>query len=89
MICITKTWNRSPDPRQRCRVVVGSNPPTTSEGLWVIKHWGPWLGLLHPRPAKPGELRWFTTGEGGEDVEVDGPGPPRREPRTVRLGPAP
>jgi hypothetical protein len=61
-------WNRSPNPRQRCRVVVGSNPPTTSEGLWVIKHWAPWLDPLHPRPAKPGELRWFTTGEDGEDV---------------------
>jgi hypothetical protein len=26
-------WNRSADPHQRCRIVVGSNPPTTSEGL--------------------------------------------------------
>jgi hypothetical protein len=68
-------WNRSADPHQRCRIVVGSNPPTTSEGLWVIKHWAPWLDPLHPHPAKPGELRWFTTGEGGEDIEVDGPGP--------------
>jgi hypothetical protein len=68
-------WNRSVDPRQRCRVVVGSNPPTTSEGLWVVRHWAPWLDPLHPRPAKPGELRWFSTGEDGEDIEVDGPGP--------------
>jgi hypothetical protein len=21
-----------------CRIVMGSNPPTTAEGLWVIKH---------------------------------------------------
>jgi hypothetical protein len=68
-------WNRSVDPHQRCRVVVGSNPPTTSEGLWVIRHWAPWLDPMHPYPAKPGELRWFTTGDGGEDIEVDGPGP--------------
>ncbi len=43
--------------------------------LWVIKHWAPWLDPLHPRPAQPGELRWFTTGPDGEDAEVDGRGP--------------
>jgi hypothetical protein len=68
-------WNRSADREQHCRVVVGSNPPTTPEGLWVIKHWAPWLDPLHPRPAHPGELRWFTTGPDGEDAEVDGCGP--------------
>jgi hypothetical protein len=45
-----------------------------AEGLWVIKHWAPWLDPLHPRPARPGELRWFTTGPDGEDIEVDGRG---------------
>jgi hypothetical protein len=50
-------WNRSADEKQRCRVVVGSNPPTTAEGLWVIRHWSPWLDPMHPRPAHPGELR--------------------------------
>jgi hypothetical protein len=68
-------WNRSAIPGQRCRVIVGSNPPTTPEGLWVIKHWAPWLDTLHPNPAKPGELRWLTTGPDGADIEVDGPGP--------------
>ena len=67
-------WNRSADPGQRCRVLVTSNPPTTATGLWVIKYWGPWLDPQHPNPAKPGELRWFTT-INGEDTEVDGPGP--------------
>jgi hypothetical protein len=67
-------WNRSTDPKQRCRVIVASNPPTTAEGLWVVKYWGPWLDTTHPNPAKPGELRWFTT-VAGEDREVDGPGP--------------
>ena len=67
-------WNRSTDPKQRCRVIVASNPSTTPEGLWVVKYWGPWLDTTHPNPAKPGELRWFTT-VGGEDSEVDGPGP--------------
>ena len=67
-------WNRSTDPKQRCRVIVASNPPTTAEGLWVVKHWAPWLDKTHPNPAKPGELRWFTT-INGEDREVDGLGP--------------
>lgn len=67
-------WNRSAIPGQRCRVLVTSNPPTTAEGLWVIKYWAPWLDDTHPNPAAPGELRWFTT-INGEDAEVDGPGP--------------
>jgi hypothetical protein len=68
-------WNRSSLSGQRCRVVVASNPPTSPEGLWVIKHWAPWLDPLHAKPALPGELRWFTTGPDGVDIEVDGPGP--------------
>jgi hypothetical protein len=68
-------WNRSADAKQRCRVVVGSNPPTTAEGLWVIRYWSPWLDPLHPRPAHPGELRWFTTGPDGSDIEVVDRGP--------------
>ena len=67
-------WNRSADLTQRCRVVAAGNPPTRPEGLWVIKYWAPWLDQTHPRPAKPGELRWFTT-VNGVDTEVDGPGP--------------
>ena len=68
-------WNRSTDPNQRCRVVAAGNPPTRPEGLWVIKRWAAWLDPTHPNPAKPGELRWYTTGEDGEEIEVDGPGP--------------
>lgn len=67
-------WNRSADPRQRCRVLVTSNPPTTAAGLWVIQCWGAWLDPNHPNPARPGELRWYTT-VNGVDTAVDGPGP--------------
>jgi hypothetical protein len=67
-------WNRSSDKKQRCRVVAAGNPPTDPEGLWVLKYWAPWVDPHHPNPAKPGELRWFTT-INGEDAEVDGPGP--------------
>ena len=61
-------WNRSTKPGQRCRVVCTGNPPTDSDGEWVAAYWAPWLDENHPNPAKPGELRWFTT-IGGKDVE--------------------
>lgn len=67
-------WNRSTVEGQRCRVIVGSNPPTTAEGFWVIKHWAPWLDPVHPNPAKPGELRWYVAGPAEHDIEVEGPG---------------
>jgi hypothetical protein len=67
-------WNRSAEPGQRCRVIGATNPPTTAEGLWVFRYWGAWLDPLHPNPALPGELRWYTT-INGADTEVDGPGP--------------
>lgn len=67
-------WNRSTTAGQRCRVVVGSNPPTTAEGFWVVKHWAPWLDPQYPRPAQPGELRWFVIGPEDQDLEVAGPG---------------
>lgn len=68
-------WNRSTDPNQKCRVVCTGNPPTTAEGLWVIKRWAAWLDPNHPRPARDGELRWYTTGSDGKEIEVDGKGP--------------
>ncbi len=64
-------WKRTADPAQRVRTVATGNPPTTPEGLWVIQYWGPWLDDKHPRPAQPGELRWFAALDGA-DVEVDG-----------------
>jgi hypothetical protein len=62
-------WNRTSIPGQRSRVVATFNPPTTAEGKWVIRYWAPWLDPKHPKPAKPGELRWFTTID-DQDVEV-------------------
>lgn len=68
-------WNRSAGPGQRCRVVCAGNPPTRPEGLWVTKFWAAWLDKNHPRPARPGELRWYVRGPDDEDVEVEGRGP--------------
>ncbi len=64
-------WNRNAShPNQRCRIVCTGNPPIDATGDWVINFWGPWLNRDHPNPAKPGELRWFTTLD-GKDCEVD------------------
>jgi len=61
-------WLRTTRVGQRTRVIATGNPPTSSDGQWVIKYWAPWLDPKHPHPAKPGELRWFATVE-GKDVE--------------------
>lgn len=68
-------WMRTDNPNVRQRVICAGNPPTSSEGEWVIRYWAPWLDPNHPNPAKPGELRWFVTDEQGKDREVPGPAP--------------
>lgn len=62
-------WLRTTKKGQRCRIIATGNPPTDSDGEWVIKHWGPWLDQLHPHPAEPGELRWYAVLD-GKDAEV-------------------
>lgn len=68
-------WMRTDKPNIRQRVICAGNPPTSSEGEWVIRFWAPWLDPNHPNKAKPGELRWFVTDEQGKDREVLGPEP--------------
>lgn len=64
------TWLRTTTQGQRCRVIAAGNPPTSSEGDWVIPYWGPWLDEAHPRPARHGELRWYASVD-GKDIEVE------------------
>lgn len=58
-------WNRSTNPKQRCRVVLTFNPPVEGSTSWVVEYFKPWFAYLypstftHPNPAKPGELRWY------------------------------
>jgi hypothetical protein len=70
-------WVRSEVPGQRCRVILATNPPLTSEGMWLISMFAPWLDPQYPNPAKPGELRWVVQDDDRGDVWVDGPGPSR------------
>jgi len=69
-------WVRA-EPGKRTRVILGSNPPRTAEGMWMLKWFAPWLDDKFPEPAVPGEIRWaiHTTKEGETHVIwVDGPG---------------
>ena len=58
-------WLRTDRPGQRCRVVMGSNPPLDSTGDWMIEYFAPWLDPTHHNPAQPGELRYFLPGDNG------------------------
>lgn len=62
-------WMRSPDPKQRCRVIAAGNPPMNAEEEWVVEFFAPWLDPTHTNPAAPGELRWFAMIR-GEDTEM-------------------
>lgn len=59
-------WLRSVDPNQKCQALLTFNPPTTVEGRWIIPFFAPWLDPKHPKPAQPGELRWFAMVDGKE-----------------------
>lgn len=61
-------WVRTTDPKQYCQTLHTFNPPTNSEGRWVVDYYAPWLDEKHPIPALPGELRWYAS-INGEEVE--------------------
>jgi hypothetical protein len=64
-------WLRdAKDPEQRTRAVLATNPPIDATGDWIIGFFRPWLDITHPKPAKPGELRFFVTAPDGSDLEV-------------------
>lgn len=82
-------WNRSTRPGQRCRVVLPFNPPLEQGGSWVIDYFLPWFAHLfpdqfqHPRPAAPGELRWYATLD-GQEQEVENGQPITHKGETIR-----
>jgi hypothetical protein len=76
-------WTRSTVPGQRNRVLSAGNPPTNTEGEWVIHYWAPWLNSQHPYPARPGELRWFAVID-KKDVEVESGAPFEHKGDTIK-----
>lgn len=65
-------WICSVAEDQRVRVVCTGNPPGNSDERWIKRRWAAWVDDTHPKPAKPGELRWYVNLD-GEDTEVEGP----------------
>ena len=45
------TWNRTEIPGIRTRIISAGNPPTNTEGEWVIRRWAPWLDPGHGNMA--------------------------------------
>lgn len=66
-------WLRSVRPGQRCRAILGSNPPRGGDGEWMFEEFAPWIEPLFPDPAAPGEIRWAIRVRGTTEW-VDGPG---------------
>lgn len=73
-------WTRTSNPDMHAQVLMTFNPPTTSEGRWVIDFFAPWLDKKHPLyPTAPGELRYAAMlpdkNGGSSDVWVPRPDP--------------
>jgi len=69
-------WLRSTDPYQKCQALLCFNPPTTTEGRWIIPFFGPWIDKKHPLyPTEFGVNRiaaMIPDGNGGaKDVWLD------------------
>lgn len=67
-------WLRTTDRAQICQALMVFNPPTSAEGRWIVEFFAPWLDTKHPKPAQPGELRWFASLD-GKDKEVESAAP--------------
>lgn len=76
-------WLRTTVQGQRTRALLCFNPPTTVEGRWIIEFFAPWLDPKHPKPALPGELRWFAMVDGVER-EVESGAPFEHKGETIR-----
>lgn len=72
-------WLRTTTPGQKCQALLTFNPPTTTEGRWIVEFFAPWLDPKHPDPADPGEIRYAAslpadaTYPNGRDIWVSGP----------------
>ena len=75
-------WLRTTVAGQQCRIVCTGNPPSDAQGEWVIQYWAAWLDPQHPRPAQPGELRWFAMID-GKHVEVESGAPFEHDGETI------
>lgn len=74
-------WVRSTKPGQKCQTLMTFNPPTSSEGRWIVQFFAPWIDPKYPgKRAAPGEIRMVAMvpdPESGssKDVWLDDPRP--------------
>lgn len=61
-------WNRTTVKGLRAQTVMAFNPPTDTNGEWLLAYFDRWLG--DNPAAQPGELRWFTMID-GKEIEVE------------------
>lgn len=54
MVTFILGWLRTPDQDQRARVMFATNPPSTVDGEWIVRWFGPWLDKKHPLYGKSG-----------------------------------
>lgn len=60
---------RSTDKGQRIRILSCTNPGGEGND-WVMERWAAWLDDTYPKPAQPGELRYFKRLPNGNEVET-------------------
>lgn len=78
-------WARTDIVGQRVRTLLVFNPPTTAEGRWVIRFFGPWLDKNYRgKRAVDGELRYFATL--GDDPDYETPVERGKQPFVVVKG---
>ena len=70
-------WQRTRSGRGRTCLIIGSNPPASAEGYWLLAWFGPWIDNEHELyPTAAGVIRWAVfRGLGEAPLWVDGPGP--------------
>jgi hypothetical protein len=67
-----KGWVRTTRQGVKPRTLMTFNPPTTTEGGWVVDYFGPWLDETHPLyPTAPAALRWvYVDPATGKDIWI-------------------
>jgi hypothetical protein len=71
-VTFVTAWKRTTIQGQRTRVLLTGNPPTTTQGEWIVRRYAAWLDSKHLNPALPGELRWYAMVDGKEIETLDG-----------------
>lgn len=62
-------WNRSTREGVHCQALLTFNPPTDTDGRWIVGFFAPWIDRRHELyPTPPGTLRYCVTIPGDNDT---------------------